>query len=90
MGPWLVPRRCLSNPHDLGLTLKVNDELMQDGRSDEMIFNIYEQIAYLSSLVTLRPGDVISTGTPAGVGMARGIFLKPGRHHDRRDRRNGN
>lgn len=78
MGPWFVPRSCIGNPHDLALTLKVNDEMMQNGRTGDMIFNIFEQIAYLSTLVTLRPGDVVSTGTPAGVGMGRGIFLKPG------------
>ncbi len=80
MGPWFVPRDCLGDPHDLRLTLSVNDEMMQDGNSGEMIFNAYEQIAYLSTLLTLKPGDVIATGTPAGVGMGRGIFLKHGDH----------
>lgn len=78
MGPWFVPRDCLGDPHDLRLTLSVNGEMMQDGNSSEMIFNSYEQIAYLSTLLTLKPGDVIATGTPAGVGMGRGIFLKDG------------
>ncbi|MGV3482691.1 MAG: fumarylacetoacetate hydrolase family protein [Sphingobium sp.] len=78
MGPWFVPRDCLGDPHDLRLTLSVNDEMMQDGNSGEMIFNAYEQIAYLSTLLALKPGDVIATGTPAGVGMGRGIFLKHG------------
>lgn len=78
MGPWMVPRGCIGDPHKLTLTLTVNDDVMQNGSADKMIFNIFEQIAYISTLATLRPGDVISTGTPAGVGMARGIFLKPG------------
>lgn len=78
MGPWFVPRDCIGDPHDLRLTLSVNDEMMQDGNSGEMIFNSYEQIAYLSSMLMLKPGDVIATGTPAGVGMGRGIFLKDG------------
>ncbi len=80
MGPWFVPRDCLGDPHDLRLTLSVNDEMMQDGNSGEMIFNAFEQIAYLSTLLALKPGDVIATGTPAGVGMGRGIFLMDGDH----------
>ena len=56
----------------------VNGELQQDSNTDDMIFNINEQIAYLSSHFTLWPGDVISTGTPSGVGRPRGLFLKPG------------
>ncbi|ARS27912.1 fumarylacetoacetate hydrolase family protein [Sphingomonas sp. KC8] len=78
MGPWFVPRDCIGDPHDLRLTLSVNGEMMQDGNSGEMIFNSYEQMAYLSSMLMLKPGDVIATGTPAGVGMGRGIFLKDG------------
>ena len=78
VGPWFVPRDCLGDPHDFRLTLTVNGETMQDGSSAEMIFNSFEQIAYLSSLLELRPGDLLATGTPAGVGMGRGVFLKPG------------
>ena len=52
--------------------------LPQDATSGAMIFDIREQIAYLSSILTLKPGDVLATGTPTGVGMSRGIFLKPG------------
>jgi 2,4-diketo-3-deoxy-L-fuconate hydrolase len=76
IGPWFVPRDCLGDPHNIRLGLKVNDEVMQDGHTSEMIFNIFEQIAYLSTILTLKPGDLIATGTPAGVGMGRGIFLK--------------
>lgn len=78
VGPWFVPASCIADPHALSLKLSVNDELMQDGVSGHMIFNSYEQIAYLSTLLELRPGDLIATGTPAGVGMGRGIFLKAG------------
>ena len=80
VGPWFVPRDCLGDPHDVRLTLAVNGETMQDGSSADMIFNSFEQIAYLSNLLELRPGDLLATGTPAGVGMARGVFLKPGDH----------
>jgi len=78
MGPWFVPRDCIENLHDLRLTLSVNGQTMQDGNTGEMIFDTYEQIAYLSTLLALKPGDVIATGTPAGVGMGRGVFLKDG------------
>ena len=60
------------------MRLSVNDELMQDATTAEMIFDVREQIAYLSTLLTLSPGDVVSTGTPTGVGMGRGRFLAPG------------
>ncbi len=77
-GPWLVPKAFIPNPQDVVLQLKVNSELMQDGTTKEMIFSLAEQIAYLSRILTLQPGDMIATGTPTGVGMGRGIFLKPG------------
>jgi 2,4-diketo-3-deoxy-L-fuconate hydrolase len=56
----------------------VNGEMMQDGNTSGMIFNIAEQIEYLSTILTLQPGDLIATGTPTGVGMGRGIYLKAG------------
>ena len=78
LGPWFVPRDCLGDPMKLRMLLTVNGESMQDATTEGMIFNIAEQIAYLSSILTLKPGDVIATGTPTGVGMGRGVFLKPG------------
>ena len=78
MGPWFVPRSCIADLHQMKLGLTVNDEVMQDGNTSELIWNVFEQIEYLSSILTLQPGDVIMTGTPAGVGMGRGVFLKPG------------
>ena len=78
LGPWLVPSSCIEDPHNLRMQLSVNGEVMQDSTTGAMIFDTREQIAYLSSILTLKPGDVIATGTPTGVGMARGIFLKPG------------
>lgn len=78
LGPVFVPRDCLGDPHDIRLGLKVNEVVMQDGNTSEMIFNIYEQIAYLSTILELRAGDLIASGTPAGVGMGRGVFLKDG------------
>jgi len=78
MGPWITPREFIRDPHDLSIQLRVNDELMQDASSRDMYFTISEQIEYLSQLFTLMPGDVIGTGTPAGVGHGRGVYLKPG------------
>ena len=78
LGPWIVPASELREPHNLGLKLWVNGELMQDSNTGRMIFDTAEQIAMLSSRVTLQPGDLVLTGTPAGVGMGRGRFLKAG------------
>jgi len=77
-GPWICPLGDIEDIGNLGIRLWVNDELMQDSSSSNMIFSPAEQIAHLSTRVTLRPGDVIATGTPAGCGAARGVFLKPG------------
>jgi 2-keto-4-pentenoate hydratase/2-oxohepta-3-ene-1,7-dioic acid hydratase in catechol pathway len=78
IGPWIVPSSDLANPQHLALKLWVNDTLMQDSLTSKMIFSIAEQIAMLSSRVTLHPGDLVLTGTPAGVGTPRRLFLKPG------------
>ena len=78
VGPWIVPLDSVPDPGNLGIKLWVSGELMQDSSSRNMIFGIAEQIAHLSTRLTLRPGDLIATGTPAGVGMARGRFLQPG------------
>ncbi|OAJ61430.1 5-oxopent-3-ene-1,2,5-tricarboxylate decarboxylase [Paraburkholderia ginsengiterrae] len=78
LGPWFVPRACIAEPQNLRMRLAVNGEMMQDGNTSEMIFNIAEQIEYLSTILTLQPGDLIATGTPTGVGMGRGIYLKAG------------
>jgi 2-keto-4-pentenoate hydratase/2-oxohepta-3-ene-1,7-dioic acid hydratase in catechol pathway len=78
LGPWIVPASAIRDPQNLGLKLWINDELMQDSNTGQMIFDTAEQIAMLSTRVTLQPGDVVLTGTPAGVGMGRKRFLKPG------------
>ena len=78
MGPCVVTKDEIDDPQNLRLTLKVNGEVMQDSSTKMMIFTIPEIIEFISSLVTLEPGDVISTGTPEGTGAARGIFLKKG------------
>lgn len=78
IGPWLVPAWQIPDPQAVDLRLDVNGVAMQEDSTANMIWNVREQIAYLSTIVTLEPGDVIATGTPTGVGMARGVFLKAG------------
>ena len=78
MGPVVVPAAYLEDPQDLGLLLNVNGETKQNARTSGMIFSIAEQIAKLSRIMTLDPGDVVLTGTPAGVGAPKGTFLKVG------------
>jgi 2-keto-4-pentenoate hydratase/2-oxohepta-3-ene-1,7-dioic acid hydratase in catechol pathway len=77
-GPWLLPARDCPTPGSLALSLSVNDTVMQDSTTEQMIFSIEELIAYISRIVPLVPGDIISTGTCGGVGAARGQFLAPG------------
>jgi 2-keto-4-pentenoate hydratase/2-oxohepta-3-ene-1,7-dioic acid hydratase in catechol pathway len=74
LGPWLVTPDELGDPHELAIRTYVNDELRQDGNTREMIYDCYQQVAHLSEAFTLEPGDVIATGTPAGVGAARQPF----------------
>lgn len=78
LGPWITPAAYVSNPADLDIKLWVNGALKQDSNTGNMIFNIAEQISHISSGMTLYPGDVILTGTPAGVGHGRGEYLKAG------------
>jgi 2-keto-4-pentenoate hydratase/2-oxohepta-3-ene-1,7-dioic acid hydratase in catechol pathway len=78
IGPWIVPAREIPNPQNLGIKLWVNDVLKQDSHTSKMIFSVADQIAHLSTRITLHPGDLILTGTPSGVGLARQEFLKSG------------
>ena len=78
LGPWMTLKRDVPNERDLKITLEVNGVLKQNSNSGNMIFNINEQIADLSRNFALHPGDIILTGTPAGVGAGRGEFLKKG------------
>ncbi|MCX6205871.1 MAG: fumarylacetoacetate hydrolase family protein [Bacteroidetes bacterium] len=80
IGPWLVTKDEISNPHDLRLWLSLNGKVVQDSNTDDLIFNVPYLIAYISKFMTLLPGDIISTGTPAGVGLGMNppLYLKPG------------
>jgi 2-keto-4-pentenoate hydratase/2-oxohepta-3-ene-1,7-dioic acid hydratase in catechol pathway len=78
LGPRLVPAAFVGNPQDLALRLRVNGQLKQDARTSGMVFDLREQLVTLSNIMTLDAGDVVLTGTPAGVGFPKGTFLAPG------------
>jgi len=80
MGPYLVSAEEVPDPHALRISCEVNGRLLQDSSTSQLIFKIPDLVAYLSQVMTLEPGDVVSTGTPPGVGFARKppIFLQPG------------
>ena len=78
IGPWLTTDDEITDPLALENDLTVNGEERQRSSTRDMIYNIYDQIAYLSTVMTLEPGDILATGTPAGVGIATGLLLKPG------------
>ena len=69
LGPYLVTSDEVANPNSLNLWLKLNGEKVQDGNTNDFVFNVQEVISYLSQFMSLMPGDIISTGTPAGVGL---------------------
>lgn len=80
-GPWLVTRDEVGDPQNLAMSLDVNGKRMQTGNTSTMIFTVAEIIEHLSSLMTLHPGDIITTGTPPGVGMGmkpEPVYLKVG------------
>ena len=78
IGPYIVTADEIGNPQNLQMTLKVNGQIRQNANTADMIFNVYEIVSFLSHITTLEPGDVIATGTPEGVAMATGNFLKAG------------
>jgi 2-keto-4-pentenoate hydratase/2-oxohepta-3-ene-1,7-dioic acid hydratase in catechol pathway len=81
MGPWMVTRDEVPDPHNLGLWLSVDGKKYQDGNTRTMVYKVPFLVSYLSQFMSLQPGDVISTGTPPGVGMGQKptpIYLKPG------------
>jgi 2-keto-4-pentenoate hydratase/2-oxohepta-3-ene-1,7-dioic acid hydratase in catechol pathway len=71
MGPWITPAQFTGDPDDLAITLSVNGDVRQDSRTSDMVFEVARLIEHLSTVMTLEPGDVIATGTPAGVGFGR-------------------
>jgi 2,4-didehydro-3-deoxy-L-rhamnonate hydrolase len=81
IGPWLVSADEVGDPHNLAMWLNINGQRQQTGNTCTMIFKVAELVSYLSRYMTLEPGDLITTGTPPGVGMGRKPepqYLKPG------------
>ncbi|CAN7740909.1 fumarylacetoacetate hydrolase family protein [Paenibacillus sp. LjRoot153] len=80
MGPWIVTKDEIPNPGNLPISLTLNGEIMQNSNTKELIFDIPHLISFLSNTITLQPGDIISTGTPPGVGMGKKpqVWLQPG------------
>jgi len=80
IGPWIVTKDEIGDPHSLDIRMVINGEVLQDSNTKHLIFKIPELIGYLSSVFTLEPGDIVSTGTPSGVGAARKPprWLRPG------------
>jgi 2-keto-4-pentenoate hydratase/2-oxohepta-3-ene-1,7-dioic acid hydratase in catechol pathway len=80
LGPFLTPKEFVADPQKLPVTFTLNGRIMQDANTSFMIHDVYELVSYASNIMTLRPGDIVATGSPAGVGSARTppIFLKAG------------
>jgi 2,4-didehydro-3-deoxy-L-rhamnonate hydrolase len=80
MGPFIVPKEFVPNPQKLPIKVNLNGKVFQEGNSGDMIHDVFEQVEYASNIMTLRPGDVIATGTPPGVGSAKKppVFFKAG------------
>src|SRR5262249_8289820 len=79
-GPHLVTAEEVGDPHNLGIQLRLNGQVMQDSNTKQMIFSVGRVLAYLGQVFTLEPGDLVFTGTPPGVGFARKppVYLQPG------------
>lgn len=80
LGPYLVTKDEIADPHNLRLWLKLNDRMLQDSNTSDLVFNVPQLVSYISQYMSLLPGDIISTGTPAGVGMGfkPPVYLKEG------------
>lgn len=80
LGPFIVPRQFVPNPQKLGITFTLSGKVMQDSNTDRMTHTVFEVVEYASHILTLRPGDILATGSPAGVGTARAtpIYFKDG------------
>ena len=80
MGPYIVPRQFVPDPQKLAIKFSLSGKVMQDSNTDRMTHNVYELVEFASHMLTLKPGDMISSGSPAGVGTARGtpIYFKDG------------
>jgi 2-keto-4-pentenoate hydratase/2-oxohepta-3-ene-1,7-dioic acid hydratase in catechol pathway len=78
LGPYIVPREFVPDPQKLPITFTLSGKVMQDSSTQRMTHDVYEMVSYVSHVLTLKPGDVIATGSPAGVGAAQKVFMKSG------------
>jgi 2-keto-4-pentenoate hydratase/2-oxohepta-3-ene-1,7-dioic acid hydratase in catechol pathway len=78
LGPFIVPKEFVPDPQRLGIKFTLSGKVMQDSNTERMTHNVWEMLSYVTHVMTLGPGDIVSTGSPAGVGAARKIFMKPG------------
>ncbi len=80
LGPFIVPKEFVSDPQKLAIMFTLSGKVMQDSNTDKMTHNVYELVNFASNIITLKPGDLVATGTPAGVGVARAtpVFMKDG------------
>jgi 2,4-diketo-3-deoxy-L-fuconate hydrolase len=78
LGPYIVPKEFVADPQKLAIKFTLSGKVMQDSSTDRMTHTVYEMLSYVSHIMTLKPGDIIATGSPAGVGAARGVYMKPG------------
>jgi 2,4-diketo-3-deoxy-L-fuconate hydrolase len=78
LGPYIVPKAFVDDPQKLPIRFTLSGKVMQDSNTDRMTHTVFEMVSYVSHIMTLKPGDIVSTGSPAGVGAARNIFMKPG------------
>jgi 2-keto-4-pentenoate hydratase/2-oxohepta-3-ene-1,7-dioic acid hydratase in catechol pathway len=80
MGPWIISKDEVPDPHQLDISLSISGETLQKSNTRELLFKLPQLLSYISTMMPLLPGDIISTGTPAGVGMGRTPqrWLKPG------------
>lgn len=78
LGPHIVPKEFVPDPQKLGIKFTLSGKVMQDSNTDRMTHTVAEMVSFVTHVLTLKPGDIISTGSPAGVGAARNVFMKPG------------
>jgi 2,4-didehydro-3-deoxy-L-rhamnonate hydrolase len=78
LGPFIVPKAFVPDPQNLPIKFTLSGKVMQDSSTERMTHNVYEMVSYVSHIMTLKPGDIISTGSPAGVGAARNVYMKSG------------
>ena len=78
LGPYIVPKEFIPDPQKLPITFTLSGKVMQDSSTERMTHNVDEMVSYVSHILTLKPGDIIATGSPAGVGAAKNMFMKSG------------